>query len=71
MQNGECLSLARFAGMRIPAEAFYLRWSDIDWNQDRILFRSPKTEHKPGHDETRNLSVSGASRATPRRIRPG
>ena len=45
------VSLARFAGMRIPSEAFYLRWSDIDWNQERIRFRSPKTEHKPGHEE--------------------
>nr|MBC8290877.1 site-specific integrase [Planctomycetota bacterium] len=45
------VALARFAGMRIPSEAFYLRWNDIDWDRERIRFRSPKTEHKPGHEE--------------------
>ena len=45
------VSLARYGGMRIPSEAFMLRWSDIDWTRERIRFRVPKTEHQPGHEE--------------------
>ncbi|MFC1597571.1 tyrosine-type recombinase/integrase [Planctomycetota bacterium] len=32
-----------------------LRWSDVDWERNRITVRSPKTEHNPG----------GESRQTP------
>ncbi|ODA33129.1 tyrosine-type recombinase/integrase [Planctopirus hydrillae] len=44
------VSLARFGGLRIPSEAVGLRWSDIDWERDRIRISSPKTEHHVGHE---------------------
>ena len=40
--------LARFGGLRCPSEVLSLRWIDIDWTNDRIRVRSPKTEHHPG-----------------------
>lgn len=44
------IALARFGGMRHPSETRLLRWSWIDWENDSITFRSPKTEHMPGKD---------------------
>ncbi|MSR60041.1 MAG: integrase [Planctomycetaceae bacterium] len=43
-------ALARFGGLRIPSEAFGLRWQDIDWERNRITVNSPKTEHHAGKD---------------------
>lgn len=40
------ICLGRWGGLRIPSEAFGMRWEDIDWEQNRILIRSPKTEHQ-------------------------
>lgn len=34
-----------YAGLRIPSDALTLRWSDIDWKNDRVTVHSPKTEH--------------------------
>jgi integrase len=42
------LALARFGGLRIPSEAFSLKWADVDWERNRLLVPSPKTEHLPG-----------------------
>lgn len=42
------IALSRFGGLRIPSEAFSLRWQDVDWERGRILVPSPKTEHMPG-----------------------
>ena len=41
-------ALARYGGLRIPSEAYALRWCDIDWARDRFTVRSPKTEHHEG-----------------------
>lgn len=41
-----CLvALSRYAGLRVPSEAFALRWADVDWHAGRLFVRSPKTEH--------------------------
>jgi integrase len=37
------LALARFGGLRIPSEAFGLKWGDIDWERGRLTVPSPKT----------------------------
>lgn len=42
------VALARFGGLRCPSEVLSLRWRDIDWEQSRVMVRSPKTEHHPG-----------------------
>jgi len=41
-------ALSRYGGLRCPSEHLLLRWSDINWEQGRMLVRSPKTEHHPG-----------------------
>ncbi len=38
-------ALARFGGMRTPSEPRELKWSDIDWENKRIVVTAPKTEH--------------------------
>jgi integrase len=42
------LMLARFAGLRVPSELRAMRFSDIEWEHDKIYIRSPKTEHHKG-----------------------
>jgi integrase len=42
------LMLARFAGLRVPSELLAMRFSDIEWEHDKIYVRSPKTEHHKG-----------------------
>ena len=44
-------ALGRFAGLRLPSEAFALRWSHVDWENDRIRVQVPKLEHIPGKGE--------------------
>ena len=39
------IALARYGGLRTPSETLALKWSDIDWEQQRIRVPSPKTEH--------------------------
>jgi len=41
-------ALGRYGGLRCPSEHLALRWSDIDWEHDRMTVQSPKTEHNPG-----------------------
>ncbi|MBX3441381.1 MAG: site-specific integrase [Planctomyces sp.] len=41
-------ALARFGGIRTPSETFALTWEDVDWESNRVLIRSPKTEHHEG-----------------------
>lgn len=43
-------ALARWGGMRVPSEPMLLRWSDVDFDLQRITFRSPKTEHHDGKE---------------------
>jgi integrase len=45
------IALSRFSGLRVPSEALALRWSDVDWEHNRLTVRSPKTEHHEGKGE--------------------
>jgi integrase len=42
------VALARYGGLRCPSEVLSLRWQDIDWDVERIVVQSPKTEHHVG-----------------------
>ncbi len=42
------ISLSRFAGLRIPSEALTMTWDDVNWAENRLTIRSPKTEHHEG-----------------------
>lgn len=44
-------ALSRFGGLRCPSEHFALTWGDIDWERERFLVRSSKTEHHEGKGE--------------------
>lgn len=44
-------SLCRFGGLRCPSELLFLKWGDVDWERERILIHSPKTEHLEGGGE--------------------
>lgn len=44
-------ALCRFGGLRCPSEVLELRISDINWDTETMLVRSPKTEHHDGHEE--------------------
>jgi integrase len=41
-------ALSRFGGLRTPSEHFALRLDEINWEQNKFLVRSPKTERHPG-----------------------
>ena len=41
-------ALSRFAGLRCPSEHLALRWSDVNWERNRMVVRSCKTEHHEG-----------------------
>lgn len=43
-------ALSRFGGLRCPSETLSLRWSDVDWKNQRIRVPSPKTEHIEGKE---------------------
>ncbi|HZN69240.1 MAG TPA: tyrosine-type recombinase/integrase [Tepidisphaeraceae bacterium] len=43
-------ALSRYGGLRCPSEHLALRWSDVDWERNRIRVPSPKTEHHEGKD---------------------
>jgi len=49
-------ALSRYGGLRCPSEHLALKWGDIDFEHDRILVRSPKTEHHKGK-ETRLMPL--------------
>jgi integrase len=41
------VALSRYGGLRCPSEHLSLEWTDVDWANDRMTVRSPKTEHHP------------------------
>jgi hypothetical protein len=41
-------ALCRFGGLRCPSELLPLTWNDVDWERNRFLVHSPKTEHLDG-----------------------
>ena len=41
-------ALSRYGGLRCPSEHLSLRWGDVDWERDRMVVTSPKTEHHVG-----------------------
>lgn len=43
-------ALSRYGGLRCPSEHMALRWGDINWEHNRMLVRSVKTEHHEGKD---------------------
>ena len=43
-------ALSRYGGLRCPSEHLALRWGDVDWERNRIMVRSPKTEKYEGGD---------------------
>lgn len=42
--------LSRYGGLRCPSETLALKWSDVDWEHNRIRVPSPKTEHHEGKE---------------------
>ena len=45
------IALARYGGLRCPSEVLGVRWADVDWAQNRLRVRSPKTERHAGKGE--------------------
>ena len=43
------LILCRYAGLRCPSELVGLKWSDINWENNRMTVQSPKTARHEGH----------------------
>lgn len=44
-------ALARYAGLRIPSELEELKWSDVNWERNRLRVRVPKLAHHAGREE--------------------
>lgn len=45
------IALARFGGLRCPSEVLGVEWGDLNWAENRMLVRSPKTERHIGKAE--------------------
>ena len=41
-------ALPRFGGVRFPSEVEDLKWSDVDWENNRFTVHEKKLEHHPG-----------------------
>ena len=46
-------ALSRFGGLRIPSEALALKWSDINWERNRMIVPVPKLAHLGERHATR------------------
>ena len=42
------IALCRYGGLRCPSEVLSLKWSDIDWDKNRMAIPEPKVEHHEG-----------------------
>lgn len=40
------IALSRFGGLRCPSETLSLKWTDINWETNRLIVPSSKTEHQ-------------------------
>ncbi len=47
------IALSRWAGLRCPSEHMALRWTDILWDESKMVVRQPKLEHHEGHESRR------------------
>ncbi|MDR0328279.1 MAG: tyrosine-type recombinase/integrase [Planctomycetaceae bacterium] len=45
------IALARIGGLRCPSEIKWMRWTDVNWEQNRFRVRSSKTERHERHRE--------------------
>jgi integrase len=45
------IAAARIGGLRCPSELKYLRWSDVNWEQNRFLVQALKTKRFSRHRE--------------------
>ena len=45
------VALARYGGLRCPSEVLALRWSAVNWAEDRLIIKSPKTERHVEHED--------------------
>jgi len=45
------IALARYGGLRCPAEVLPLRWQAVDWGRDILRVGSPKLEHHAGQGQ--------------------
>jgi integrase len=42
------IALSRYGGLRCPSEVLSIRWTDIDWEMNRMSIPEPKVEHHEG-----------------------
>ena len=47
---------ARYGGVRIPSEIKFLKWTDVNWERNRITITVPKKAHIDGH-QTRVIPI--------------
>lgn len=61
-------ALCRFGGVRCPSEVLALQWSDVNWEDRRLLIHSPKTERHEGR-ESHHSDLPGNLASPSRRVR--
>ena len=44
------LALNRYGALRCPSETSAMLWDDVDWDNNAVTVRSPKTEHHEGKE---------------------
>ena len=63
-------ALSRFGGLRCPSEHLSLRWSDVDWERNRITVHSPKRSITKGR-KSRHSDLSGTAAVLGSGLGPG